>query len=230
MLTRNKDLDRSLVNGSRGVVTRITPSPTDSSSLVPTVKFDCGVTIPIAPVESVRNNPEGATGCLVRMQLPLKLAWAMTIHKSQGATLSRALLDVSNAFEFGQCYVALSRVKSLEGLWLVRPVRLSNIKVSPQVVDFFGELENTEQERRERDQGAEHWEDESGAKGGRGSGGEGDEEGKGAMGAGAGGSGDWNKGWAMEEEAVVVAKQKQKKYKLPPGFREDPNGNGILPF
>jgi ATP-dependent DNA helicase PIF1 len=71
------------------------------------------------------------------MQVPLKRAWAITIHKSQGSTLTRALLDISSAFEYGQCYVALSRVKCLEGLWLERPAKLSNIMVSPQVIEFF---------------------------------------------------------------------------------------------
>lgn len=85
----------------------------------------------------MRYNSEGGKGCLVRTQIPLKLAWAITIHKSQGSTLTRALLDISSAFEYGQCYVALSRVKSLEGLWLEQPAKLHNIMVSPQVVDFF---------------------------------------------------------------------------------------------
>ena len=134
MLTRNKDLERNLVNGSRGVVERFVE---EDDFLVPIVRFDNGVITKIAPVESVRYNTDGGQGCLVRMQIPLKLAWAITIHKSQGSTLSRASLDITSAFEYGQCYVALSRVRSLEGLWLERPAKLRNIMVSPQVVDFF---------------------------------------------------------------------------------------------
>ena len=136
MLTRNKDLEKNLVNGSRGVVTRFEKGK-DGVSVVPVVRFDCGVVTSIAPVEAVRYNPDGGAGCLTRLQVPLKLAWAITVHKSQGTTLTRALLDISSAFEFGQCYVALSRVKSLEGLWLEKPARLQNIKVSPQVLDFY---------------------------------------------------------------------------------------------
>lgn len=136
MLTRNKDLERNLVNGSRGVVIRFDKRK-DDEGVVPVVKFDCGVVTSIAPVEAVRYNPDGGAGCLVRQQIPLKLAWALTVHKSQGTTLTRALLDISSAFEFGQCYVALSRVRSLDGLWLVKPARLHNIKVSPQVLDFY---------------------------------------------------------------------------------------------
>jgi ATP-dependent DNA helicase PIF1 len=137
MLTRNKDMERNLVNGSRGVVERFVTAA-DGETLIPVVRFDSGLVTPIAKVEAVRYNPDGGReGCLVRTQIPLKLAWALTVHKSQGTTLTRALLDVSSAFEYGQCYVALSRVKSLDGLWLERPARLRNIMVSPQVLDFY---------------------------------------------------------------------------------------------
>jgi len=137
MLTRNKDLENNLVNGSRGIVESIIQPTSEGEAPTPIVRFDCGIVTPIAPVESTRYNPDGEDGCLVRMQIPLKLAWAITIHKSQGSTLTRAMLDITSAFEYGQCYVALSRVKSLEGLWLERPAKLHNIMVSPQVVDFF---------------------------------------------------------------------------------------------
>mmetsp|Transcript_29893 Transcript_29893/g.54771 ORF Transcript_29893/g.54771 Transcript_29893/m.54771 type:complete len:852 (-) Transcript_29893:56-2611(-) len=137
MLTRNKDLENKLVNGSRGVVERFVRADDGGEGVIPIVRFDCGIVTKVTPVESVRYNPEGGEGCLVRMQIPLKLAWAITIHKSQGSTLTRAMLDITSAFEYGQCYVALSRVKSLEGLWLERPAKLRNIMVSPQVVDYF---------------------------------------------------------------------------------------------
>ena len=138
MLTRNKNLERHLVNGSRGVIENFVLSSDGLQDLIPIVRFDNGIVTKIDPVESIRYNPDGGEGCLVRTQIPLKLAWAITIHKSQGSTLTRALLDITSAFEYGQCYVALSRVKSLEGLWLEKPARLSNILVSPQVTDFFG--------------------------------------------------------------------------------------------
>ncbi len=135
MLTRNKDLEKNLVNGSRGVVEGFETNR--DGNPIPVVRFDSGVTIRVDPVEFTRNNSDGGEGCLVRMQVPLKLAWAVTIHKSQGSTLTRASLDISSAFEYGQCYVALSRVRSLDGLWLERPAELRNVMVSPQVMDFF---------------------------------------------------------------------------------------------
>lgn len=138
MLTRNKDLDRGLVNGSRGVVEQFVYDPDDDK--LPVVRFDCGETIVVKRTEAVRYNPSGEQGCLVRTQLPLKLAWAVTVHKCQGTTLTRATLDISSAFEFGQCYVALSRVRSVEGLWLERPARLQNIHVSPQVLEYYDNI------------------------------------------------------------------------------------------
>ena len=134
MLTRNKDLDggaRSLVNGSRGVVEGF-----DSGGL-PIVRFDNGRVERIGTAEAVRYNPDGGVGALVRTQIPLKLAWATTVHKSQGSTLSRAILDISKTFDPGQAYVSLSRVKSIDGLFLERPVSMSNIMVSRRVMDYY---------------------------------------------------------------------------------------------
>ena len=132
MLTRNKDLDRSLVNGSRGVVQDF-----HSFDKLPVVRFDNGRVERISRVEAVRYNPDGGPGVLIRMQLPLKLAWATTVHKSQGSTLTRAILDISNTFEAGQAYVSLSRVKDIQGLYLERPVTLDNIQVSRRVLEYY---------------------------------------------------------------------------------------------
>ncbi len=72
------------------------------------------------------------------VQLPLRLAWAVTIHKSQGQTYDRAIIDLgSRAFSAGQVYVALSRLTSLDGLYLTRPIRPSDIIVDERVREFM---------------------------------------------------------------------------------------------
>lgn len=70
------------------------------------------------------------------IQYPLRLAWAITVHKSQGLTFDRAIIDVHAAFAFGQVYVAFSRCKSLEGLTLKTPISSQMIKSDSEVVTF----------------------------------------------------------------------------------------------
>ena len=67
---------------------------------------------------------------------PLKLAWAITVHKSQGLTFDRAALDVSRVFAPGQAYVALSRLRSLNGLILLSPIRLKGISSDTDVLQY----------------------------------------------------------------------------------------------
>lgn len=74
-------------------------------------------------------------------QYPLMLAWAVTIHKSQGKTLEKVRLDLGEgAFDYGQVYVALSRCRSLEDIHLVRPVRNTDIKCDPAIKRFYEAL------------------------------------------------------------------------------------------
>ena len=75
-------------------------------------------------------------------QYPLRLAWAITVHKSQGLTFDRAVLDVNAAFAAGQVYVALSRLRSLEGLVLTAPLSPASVKTDAAVTGYMnGELE-----------------------------------------------------------------------------------------
>ncbi|WP_435527745.1 ATP-dependent DNA helicase [Microbacterium aurantiacum] len=82
-------------------------------------------------------------------QFPLRLAWAVTIHKSQGKTYERAVIDLgSGAFAPGQTYVALSRLTSLDGLYLSRPLRPSDIRVDPDVARWMAEARSRAASKR----------------------------------------------------------------------------------
>ena len=75
-------------------------------------------------------------------QYPIRLAWAITIHKSQGLTFEKAIIDVGAAFAHGQTYVALSRCRSLEGLILKEKVKAANIITDPAVTNFMNQAQS----------------------------------------------------------------------------------------
>ena len=141
LLTKNMP-ELKLVNGSRGVVTGFEERQCtsgygvpDGRYLCPLVTFDSGQCLAVQPSSFFQ---AGQGGAVVRIALPLKLAWALTVHKSQGMSLTRAELMLSDAFAYGQCYVALSRVTSLEGLW-IRGGRITQqvVLAHPSVLAFY---------------------------------------------------------------------------------------------
>lgn len=132
MCTVNLDMDNSICNGSQGIVIDII----DSTPPVPVVRFSNGIIKQIQPkFWQSEEYPRIAIG-----QYPLSLAWALTIHKIQGATLTMAEMDIGQSiFEYGQTYVALSRIKSLDGLYLSAFHR-EKIAANPKVKMFYDNI------------------------------------------------------------------------------------------
>ncbi len=134
MLVTNLDVEAGLVNGSRGVIVDIR-----AADNIPIVQFRHGTPVPIESKAWVSNDNTRVT----RNQIPLRVAYAITIHKIQGSTLDCALVDIgSSTFEFGQAYVALSRVRNLESLYIWNLVP-SRIRAHPTVVKFYESLETS---------------------------------------------------------------------------------------
>jgi len=130
MLLINKNPGEGLVNGSRGVVVGF---ETVDAKLLPVVQFRNGLKMPI----EYNTWEVGDFPGVMRSQIPLRLAYAITIHKAQGATLDCALIDVGDrTFEYGQAYVALSRLKDLEGLY-IHDIDASAFRAHPKVLEFY---------------------------------------------------------------------------------------------
>ena len=125
MFTKNST-DGAYVNGTTGEV-----SGFSKENGYPIVKLRSGRFIEAATTEW-KIEAEGKTVAAI-VQLPLRLAWAMTVHKSQGMSLDAALIDLSSAFAYGQGYVALSRVRSLAGLHL-QGLNQRALEVDPNVL------------------------------------------------------------------------------------------------
>jgi len=123
---------KGLVNGSRGRVLKL------EGNKNAVVVFDNGRE---HKVEMEQFTQSSASSTLYRKQLPLRLAWALTIHRSQGMTLTRAEVQLDDVFSHGQAYVALSRLTGFAGLWLggrYPGISERSIRSHPRALEFYG--------------------------------------------------------------------------------------------
>jgi ATP-dependent DNA helicase PIF1 len=131
MLIYNLDSESGLVNGSRGVVTGFVQD-------LPLVKFLNGEERILDYHEWEIEENEVKIASI--HQIPLKLGYAFSIHKSQGCTLDYVIVDLSKIFDYGMAYVALSRVKNLEGLSIKKNINWLQIKAHPKALEFYQNL------------------------------------------------------------------------------------------
>ena len=140
MLTKNLSGNKGLVNGSRGVVVKISPSG------LPYVRFVSETlstsSEPVAIERVTWTNSIGGRVVAQRSQIPLSLAYAITVHKSQGMSLDKVEISLERAFEAGMAYVALSRAKTMEGLRLHGPIAPKSLEADPKVVKFYSMLQD----------------------------------------------------------------------------------------
>ncbi|MBQ6436265.1 AAA family ATPase [bacterium] len=137
----NNDQAGRWVNGSMGWIKQV-----EKDSKTVKVELDEGETVTVGPntweasqavFDPISGKIEKQTIGEFR-QLPLKLAWAVTIHKAQGKTFDHLIIDLQNrAFADGQAYVAFSRGTSLHGLYLVRPLRRDDVHINPEITTFL---------------------------------------------------------------------------------------------
>ena len=154
MLLKNVDVESGLANGTRGVVVGFQPSVEANASVQARVKAKGNAPHPVVQfavngesrtmtvVADTWTVEEGATTLATREQIPLKLAWAISIHKAQGTTISLLEADVSRCFDYGQCYVALSRAVSLPNL-RVCGFDPQSVRAHPKVVAFHAALDRS---------------------------------------------------------------------------------------
>ena len=156
MFTKNNQKE-GFVNGTLGVVEAF-----DDETEWPVVKLRNGRKITVAPADWTVEEDGKAKGLLT--QIPLRLAWAITVHKSQGISLDEAVIDLSRVFEFGQGYVAISRVKRLTGIYMLGWNEMA-FRVDPEVLakdkefridstgaaKIYGNLDNVKLEKLQND-------------------------------------------------------------------------------
>lgn len=133
MLCVNLEQDQGLVNGTLGKVVGFS----NTFRELPIIEFQNGKKRTLELHEWKVDENGKTIG--YRVQIPVRLAWAITVHKSQGMTLEKVEVHLGKAFEYGQSYVALSRAKTKEGLFIANGSRKS-IKAHPDALKFYKDL------------------------------------------------------------------------------------------
>lgn len=167
MLTSNVDISDRLINGQLGTVAKISVNEITQKATIVYVKFDDedagnllidksadtfakeNKVVPVKPIltkiklnRGKRSSPE-----IQRLQFPLALAWACTVHKVQGLTLKQIVISFElfkqRSFNYGQIYVGLSRATSLQGVYVLGKLEHKYIKADPRVRAEYQRLQNT---------------------------------------------------------------------------------------
>lgn len=135
MMIKNTYQKEGIINGSLGIVREFS-----SKKSYPVIEFANGKILTIAPEEWLIEKFDEEKKMMFTeagvSQVPLILAWAMTIHKSQGLTLDKISCDLSDVFSPGQAYVALSRARSLEGIF-IESINFNRITSNREAVKFY---------------------------------------------------------------------------------------------
>jgi len=166
MLTTNIDITDRLINGQIGTVVKINVNQRNQKPTVIFVKFDdnkagnisiqkCGNlfarenrAVPIEPMLTrIKVRPgKPSSPEIQRIQFPITLAWACTVHKVQGLTLNKVVISFNlnrqRIFNYGQVYVALSRSTSLQGLYILGQIDSKNVRADSRVHDEYERLQN----------------------------------------------------------------------------------------
>jgi ATP-dependent DNA helicase PIF1 len=144
MVIKNLDVEGGIVNGSRAIYKR---QQISAEGVMMVVELVNGKEIELRRETFEVEETDGTYICL---QYPVILAFATTTHKCQGSTLDCAVIDIgASVFSAGQAYVALSRVKSLKGLYLMQPVRKNRIYSHPKALAFQRQIEKEGQHLNE---------------------------------------------------------------------------------
>lgn len=153
MFIKNDTADRGkrYFNGKIGVVTQLD----EETITVKCNEDENEITVEKEEWENIRYTVDKTTQKLSEhklgsfTQFPLRMAWAITIHKSQGLTFDKAIIDAGEAFAPGQVYVALSRCTSLDGLVLKSKIRTGSLFTDPRIIQFTGNASSSQQLQQE---------------------------------------------------------------------------------